>query len=74
MQFSLAFATVPTRLQKVAVMLAFLTGTLSLVAVGIQVVRDGTVDTTPLFGGLFMLALAIGGCVRLRSRRVNERP
>ena len=52
----------PTRSQKVAVMLAFLAGTLSLVAVGIQVVRDGTVDTTPLFGGLFMLALAIGGC------------
>ena len=56
----------PTRAQKFAVVLAFMAAALSLVAVVIRVVRDGTLDATPLLGGLLMLVLGIGGYRRLR--------
>jgi hypothetical protein len=60
---------VPTRSQKVAVALAFLAAILSFAAAGARFFRDGAVDLTPLFGGLFMLALGISGYARLRSQR-----
>jgi hypothetical protein len=53
--------------QKLAVALAFVAGALSLVAVAITAARSGRIDATPLFGGLFMLALGIAGVVRLRQ-------
>jgi hypothetical protein len=57
----------PIRSQKAAVALAFLAAILSLTAVGIRIFRDGAIDATPLFGGLFMLALGIGGHRRLKN-------
>jgi hypothetical protein len=59
----------PTRSQKVAVALAFLAAVLSFGAVGFRLFRDGAMDATPLFGGLFMLALGIGGYSRLRNSK-----
>ena len=56
-----------TTTQKLAVALAFIAAALSLVAVAITASRSGRIDATPLFGGLFMLALGIAGIVRLRQ-------
>jgi hypothetical protein len=56
----------PTTTQKVAVVLAFLAAALSLAAVAAVYVRRGEIATTPLFGGLFMLFMAIAGVSRLR--------
>jgi hypothetical protein len=58
----------PNRAQKLTVFLALIAAVLSLTAVVIRVVRDGVVDATPLFGGLLMLALGVGGYRRLRAR------
>jgi hypothetical protein len=55
----------PTRAQTLAVALAFIAAALSLAAAAIGVFRDGAVDATLLFGGLLMLALGIGGYVKL---------
>lgn len=57
----------PTRSQKLAVVLAFVAAALSLTAAGIRFFRHGSVDVTPLFGGLFMLALGVGGYFRLKG-------
>jgi hypothetical protein len=57
----------PTRSQRLAVALAFLAAALSFAAVALSIVRAGRLDVTPLFGGLLMLALAIGGYVRLKA-------
>jgi hypothetical protein len=59
----------PTSTQKLAVALAFIATALSLGAAAIVFVRRGEIATTPLFGGLFMLAMAISGLMRLRSLR-----
>ena len=59
----------PTPSQKVAILLAFMAAALSLTAVAVRLVRDGAIDATPLLGGLFMLALAIGGYERLKASR-----
>jgi hypothetical protein len=56
-----------TTTQKLAVALAFVAAALSLAAVAITAARSGRIDATPLFGGLFMLALGIAGVVRLRQ-------
>ena len=64
-----------TSRQKIAVILAFVAAGLSFVAVAVRLSRDGTIDLTPLAGGLAMLALGIGGVVKLRnsSRETGER-
>jgi hypothetical protein len=58
----------PTRSQKLAVALAFVAAALSLTAAAISFFRDGTLDTTPIFGGLLMLALGIGGISKIRKK------
>ena len=58
----------PTGTQKTAVLLAFIAAGLSLAAVLITATRTGRIDATPLFGGLFMLALGIAGWSTLRRR------
>jgi hypothetical protein len=55
----------PTTTQKLAVVLAFIAAALSLTAAVIVYVKRGEIATTPLFGGIFMLSLAIGGYFRL---------
>jgi hypothetical protein len=60
-------ATTPTSTQRFAVALAFMVGALSLAAAASAYFRTGSVPYTPLFGGLFMLALAIAGYRRLRT-------
>jgi hypothetical protein len=57
----------PTGSQKLAVTLAFAAAALSLGATVVQFLRTGSIHLTPLFGGLFMLALGIGGYLRLRA-------
>lgn len=52
--------------QRVAVILAFVAAALSFAAVFIGYRNTGSMPTTPLFGGLFMLALGINGYFRLR--------
>lgn len=61
------------RTQKFAVLLAFVAAALSLLAAALTAVRTGRIEATPLFGGLFMLALGIGGWSTLR-RRQREAP
>jgi hypothetical protein len=56
----------PTSTQKLTVLFAFVAAALSLIAVGVAYVRSGDVATTPLFGGLLMLALGIAGVAKLR--------
>ena len=56
----------PTSGQRLAVWLAFIAAGLSFVAVALEYSRSGTIDTTPFFGGLFMLGLGIAGVSRLR--------
>ena len=58
----------PTSTQKLAVTLAFAAAALSLTAVIVVFVRRGEIATTPLFGGLFMLFMAIAGARRLRKQ------
>jgi hypothetical protein len=60
-------ATPPTSTQKLAVVLAFVAAALSLSAVAVAIVRTGTIQATPLFGGLLMLALGVAGYYRLRQ-------
>jgi hypothetical protein len=57
----------PTSGQRLAVALAFMAGALSFAAAASAYFRTGSVPYTPLFGGLFMLALAIAGYQRLRN-------
>ena len=60
--------TQPTTTQKLVVLLAFLAAALSLSAAVMTAIRTGRVEATPLFGGLLMLALGIGGYAKLKSR------
>jgi hypothetical protein len=59
----------PTKSQKLTMVLAFVAAALSLAAVAVRLVRDGTIDATPLFGGLLMLALGISAYRRLKGLR-----
>jgi len=59
-------ATPPTPPQKFAVLFAFAASALSLAVVVLIAVRTGTIQATPLLGGLLMLALGISGYLRLR--------
>jgi hypothetical protein len=61
------------RTQKFAVLLAFVAAALSLLAAALTAVRTGRIEATPLFGGLFMLALGLGGLSTIR-RRQREAP
>jgi hypothetical protein len=56
----------PTSGQKLAVWLAFIAAGLSFAAVALEYSRTHTIDTTPFFGGLFMLVLGIAGVAKLR--------
>ena len=47
--------------------LAFLAAALSLAAAVLVFVKRGEIATTPLFGGIFMLALGLVGYSRLAS-------
>jgi hypothetical protein len=58
----------PTRVQRMAVWLAFLAAALSFTAVAIGAARTGRIEATPLFGGLLMLGLGIAGIGKLRGR------
>jgi hypothetical protein len=53
--------------QKLAVSLAFVAAALSFTAVAIKYSATGTIETMPLFGGLFMLAMGIAGIAKLRG-------
>jgi hypothetical protein len=57
-----------TPTQKLAVWLAFAAAGLSLLAVVLAYSRTGRIEATPLFGGLFMLALGIAGIAKLRRK------
>jgi hypothetical protein len=59
----------PTPQQKFAVVLAFVAAALSFSALAFGIVRTGTIQATPLFGGLIMLALGLSGYAMLRQRR-----
>jgi len=48
------------------VLFAFAASALSLAVVVLIAVRTGTIQATPLLGGLLMLALGISGYLRLR--------
>jgi hypothetical protein len=52
--------------QALAIGLAFIAAALSFTAVAITVSRTGRIEATPLFGGLLLLALGVGGYLRLR--------
>jgi drug/metabolite transporter (DMT)-like permease len=52
--------------QKLAVLLAFVAAALSFTALALGYSRTGAIDSTPLFGGLFMLALGLGGYFKIR--------
>lgn len=58
--------TPQTSTQKVAVLLAFVAAALSFSALAISFSRTGAIEATPLFGGLFMLALGLSGYFRIR--------
>jgi hypothetical protein len=58
----------PTSTQRTAVGLAFVAAALSFAALALTFWRTGRIEATPLFGGLVMLALGIGGYMKLRAR------
>ena len=59
----------PTSTQKLAVLLAFVAAALSFSAVAVTFVRTGTIQATPLLGGLLMVALGLAGYIRIRQSR-----
>jgi hypothetical protein len=61
-------STSPSTTQKLVVLLAFIAAALSLTAVAFTASKTGRIEATPLFGGLLMLALGIGGYFRLKNR------
>jgi hypothetical protein len=58
-----------TSAQKTAVVLAFVAAGLSFLSVAAGFLQNGRIQVTPLLGGLFMLALGIGGLNKLRSSK-----
>ncbi|HEY7501722.1 MAG TPA: hypothetical protein VH740_24600 [Vicinamibacterales bacterium] len=62
-------STGPTPSQRTLVVwLAFIAAALSFTAAAITFSRTGRIEATPVFGGLFMLALGIAGVAKLRQR------
>ena len=61
----------PRPSQKFAIGLAFVAAILSLAAAALGYYRTGEVDMTPLAGGLFMLAMGVGGLLKVKSQREN---
>ena len=59
----------PSSAQKLTVLLAFAAAALSFSALTIIFLRTGTVQATPLFGGLLMVALGLAGYARIRQSR-----
>jgi hypothetical protein len=59
-------STPPTTAQKFAVLFAFAASGVSLAVVILIAVRTGTIQVTPLLGGLLMLGLGVAGYVKLR--------
>lgn len=59
----------PTSVQTLAVWLAFIAAGLSFAAVAIGYSGTGVIQATPLVGGLLMLALGVGGYVKLKNDR-----
>jgi hypothetical protein len=59
--------TPPTQAQKLAVLLAFAAAALSFSVLLFSFLRTGAIHATPLFGGLLMLALGLGGYSRIRQ-------
>jgi hypothetical protein len=55
--------------QKLTVLLAFTAAALSFSALTIIFLRTGTIQATPLFGGLLMVALGLAGYSRIRQSR-----
>jgi hypothetical protein len=55
-----------TSAQKFAVLFAFAASGVSLAMVALIAVRTGTIQATPLVGGLLMLALGISGYLKLK--------
>jgi hypothetical protein len=53
--------------QRAAVILAFVAGTLSLLAAAVGYYKTGQLRLTPVAGGLFMIALGVSGAIRLRN-------
>ena len=62
-------ARMPTRSQRIAVLLAFVAAAVSLFAAALRYARHGDILVTPLAGGLIMLALGISGYRTLRKGR-----
>ena len=58
--------TPPTSAQKFAVLFAFAASGVSLAMVALIAVRTGTIQATPLIGGLLMLALGVSGYLKLK--------
>lgn len=56
-----------TTAQKLTVMLAFVAAGLSFAAFAVRYSNTGEIGITPLAGGLLMLALGVGGIMRLRG-------
>jgi hypothetical protein len=59
----------PSSAQKLTVLLAFTAAALSFSALTIVFLRTGTIQATPLLGGLLMVALGLAGYVRIRQSR-----
>jgi hypothetical protein len=60
--------TPPSPIQYAAVVLAFAAAGVSFLVLGYSIVTTGRIQATPLFGGLLMLALGIGGLKKLKPR------
>lgn len=58
----------PTSSQKMIVAFAFVAGLLSLAVAAAVFVQRGAIAVTPLFGGIFMLVLGVGGYVKLKNQ------
>ena len=59
----------PRPSQQFAIGLAFTAAVLSFAAAAIGYSRTGDVDMTPLAGGLLMLAMGVGGLLKVKSRK-----
>ena len=59
--------TPPTQVQKLAVLLAFAAAAMSFSVLAYSFLLTGAIQATPLFGGLLMLALGLGGYAKIRQ-------
>jgi hypothetical protein len=57
----------PTQTQKFAVLFAFAASAISLAVVVLMAVRTGTIQATPLLGGLLMFGLGVAGYRKLKG-------